>query len=644
VSITVEQELYRVLVQAAPDAVIAIDPGSQILLCNPATERIFGYDASAMLGRDLAMLIPERLRERHRAGLARYFATGNRTVDWRGVRAFGLRSSGEEFPIVISFAETELSGQQAFLGFIRDLGPELAAAAALSDAQRLHEALLVSVGEGIMGLSAEGLIRFANPAAVTILGMAPSALLDADFHEVTGHTDSRGLAHSREECPIIRAVADGQGLHLTDERFTLASNEVVAVDILVTPLRGETHGTGAVIAFRDIGDRLRLEDQLRQTQKMEAVGQLAGGIAHDFNNMLSVILAHADFLREEVLSPTLEEEVVAITAAAQRAAGLTKQLLAYSRKQLLVLKPLHVYSVVAGLEPMLRRAIGEHIVFVSHCTPCDDSVLGDQGQLEQVITNLVLNARDAMTHGGTLSVEVECIAAAPRDVNIKGPVVVLRVTDTGTGMDATTQRRAFEPFFTTKQVGEGTGLGLATVHGIVTQFGGVVQIESAPGAGTTVRVFLPHTMLGVHAATPASAMTAIPAEATGARTILVVEDEAAVRHACVRILQGAGYRVIEARHGADALLVAAQSTDEIALLLTDVVMPEVGGVELAAWFNRTHPGRPVVFMSGYTNDDLFQSDSGEFTLRLVTKPFTATSLLAGIAEALGAKAVGATVR
>ena len=635
--------LYRVLIDASPEGVTAIDERSTILLANRAMQELFGRPADELVGRALTELMPERLRPVHEHGMARYIATGRRTLDWHRISATGLRANGEEFPIEISFGEARIDGARAFLGYIRDVSDRDRAIEALQHAERLHDTILSSVGEAILGFDSEGRTTFANPAAYALLGYPANELLGLPQHEVLHHSRVAGRSHARADCPIFTALMDGRPYHGADELFSRKDGSHVSVDVVGTPILEHGRVVGGVVAFRDVSHSRRLEEQLRQSQKLEAVGQLAGGIAHDFNNLLTVILAHARFLLETVPSSSPDhQDVVAIRDAGERAASLTTQLLAYSRRQVLQAEEVRLGDVVARLEPMLLRLIGEHIVFIAATRTVRDEVYADRGQLEQVITNLVLNARDAMPSGGTLTIEVETPSAEELPEMLEaGAYVLLRVVDTGIGMDDATRAHAFEPFFTTKETGSGTGLGLSTVFGIVSQSGGQIIVKSAPGSGTSMSVYLPHVVsLAAPVARPrATPAGGVPRELpdSALATILLVEDEATVRSAVRRILERSGYRVIEARHGADALMVAAQDGRPIDLLLTDIVMPEVNGIELAKWFEVAHPHGRIVFMSGYTDDDLFRRGLSDRAVVFVAKPFTASVLLTAVRSALAAE-------
>jgi signal transduction histidine kinase/CheY-like chemotaxis protein len=380
-----------------------------------------------------------------------------------------------------------------------------------------------------------------------------------------------------------------------------------------------------ICSVHDITERRALEDQLRQAQRMEAVGRLAGGIAHDFNNLLTAIIGYNELVkgRLEPGSP-LADDVAEIGSAARRAAGLTQQLLAFGRRQLLRPELLDVNEVIGGAERLLRRLLGEDIAIVSHLSPGPGLVRVDRGQLEQVIINLAVNARDALPRGGQLEIETRTLA--PDDPGLppgvaSGPagLVLLRVTDNGLGMDETTRARAFEPFFTTKDVGKGTGLGLSTVYGIVRQSGGEVWIDSSPGRGTRVTVCLPR----VEGVLPGpSAATAPSDPIRGTETILIAEDEDAIRVMLKEALHRHGYRVLEAAEPNAARRILEAATERVDLLLTDVVMPGGSGPELAAWARQRRPALPVLFMTGYADEATLRREGVTVAgAPVVSKPF-----------------------
>jgi nitrogen-specific signal transduction histidine kinase len=386
-------------------------------------------------------------------------------------------------------------------------------------------------------------------------------------------------------------------------------------------------------------ERAQVEAQLQRTQRLEGLGQLAGGVAHDFNNLIAVISNYATFIAETAAEDGLTEiaaDAAQITKAAQRGADLTHQLLAFARREVVRPRPLSLNDVVTDIEQMLRRSIGEHITLDVRLQPGLPSITADPGQLDQVLVNLAVNARDAMPRGGTLTIETRGLAVdrdytAGRPHLRTGRYVRLRVSDTGTGMPPEVIERAFEPFYTTKPAGKGTGLGLATVYGIITAAGGDLSIYSEPGLGTTFTILMPTTD-----AQPAEAEEAAEPPRSDYRpgTVLAVEDEPALRDVLRRILAGAGHEVLIAADGPAALDLAQQHAGPIDVLLTDVVMPHMLGRDLAERFLALAPGACVLFMSGYARPALDMQGTLDPDVTLVEKPFSKTQLLAAVQQCL----------
>jgi PAS domain S-box-containing protein len=399
------------------------------------------------------------------------------------------------------------------------------------------------------------------------------------------------------------------------------------------------------VMAQDVTEKRRLEQQLRQSQRLESLGQLAGGVAHDFNNLLSVILNYAAFVKERLAGASLGpdgdrwipavKDVERIERAGQSASRLTHQLLAFARREVIQPKSLDVNSVVGELEPMLRRTLGEHIEVETRLEPDLWHVLFDPGQLEQVLMNLVVNARDAMVNGGLLTIETRNVEvdedfAGGRPGLRPGRFVQLRITDTGSGMDKQTLDRVFEPFFTTKPKGQGTGLGLATIYGVVHQAGGHVGIYSEVGVGTNVTTLLPAT---TDAPTQQATM-GTDKSSGGVETVLVVEDAEDLREVVARVLSRNGYRVVLASDGVEALEVARRHNGEIHLLLSDVVMPKMQGPELSKRLRVERPRIRVLFMSGYPQPLLGPSNELPPDVVLIEKPFNEATLLAGVRHVL----------
>ena len=474
------------------------------------------------------------------------------------------------------------------------------------------------------------------------------------IHEVapgTALTVERALDFYTPECREIIAekfqacVRDGTPFDIELQIITARGRRiwVRAIGDAVRDASGtitSVHG-----AFQEIDERRKLQEQFRQAQKMEAIGRLAGGVAHDFNNLLSVILSYASIVLDGV-SPNdpLRADVQEIETAGQRAASLTRQLLAFSRQQVLQPQVLDLRATLVGMRAMLSRLLGEDVALNISESGSSHRVLADPGQIEQVVMNLAINARDAMPGGGTLTIEVSnvdveaTVANDPQDV-VPGSYVMLAVVDTGVGMDSATRLHIFEPFFTTKEVGKGTGLGLATVFGIVKQSGGFIRVYSEPGTGTAFKIYLPRTDRSV----PDLPLPS-PTLRRGSESILVVEDEAQLRTVACSILRRNGYHVLEASNAGEAFLISREFTGKIDLLFTDVVMPRMSGRKLAEELAPQRPAMKVLFVSGYTDDAIVHHGVLDSGVAFLQKPFTPDALLRKVREVLDAERHAAGVK
>ena len=438
----------------------------------------------------------------------------------------------------------------------------------------------------------------------------------------------------------VRAAAEqgrepAEALRLADGR---------RIELTANPQRLDGVTLGWVFRFRDVTERHLLEEQLRQSQKMEAVGQLAGGVAHDFNNLLTIVRGNLDLLRDDVtLSGDAHELLDEVGRAAARAADLTRQLLAFGRKQTLRVSVFDLGETLTGIEPMLRRVIGANITLSADRDASATPVRADRGQLDQVVMNLVLNARDAMPAGGSIRLTTRLVrvsearTVALGDVMPAGAYAELAVADTGSGIASDDLSRIFEPFYTTKPVGQGTGLGLAMVHGIVRQSHGFIDVESARGIGTTTRLLFPVAVEGAVAKAAVQPPAAAPAPAPGSQTILVAEDETAVRRLIKTLLRREGYTILEAANGREALEIIGSHPGPIHLVVSDVMMPELTGTALSRELRKERPELPVLLISGYTTPEgLGEADlaGGGF----LGKPFTTDALSEAVRTAIAAAA------
>ena len=479
--------------------------------------------------------------------------------------------------------------------------------------------LLSQTSEAILATAPDGRVTFLNRAAETLFG--------------------RGLREVRGTAVEKLLPGDEVTLKSGDRLVPREGGEPRHVELLVSGLRTPTgEAAGNVVCVRDVTELRSLEEQYRQAQKLDSVGQLAGGVAHDFNNLLTVINGYCRLLISDTPEQNpMRPELDAILHAGERAASLTKQLLAFSRKQHLQPTVLNLNRVVAHIEPMVARLIGEQVKVIATLAPDLRSVKADAGQIEQVIINLALNARDAMSQGGTLLIETSCLDLDERDARVQaelkpGAYVMLAVSDTGVGMDEQTRQRIFEPFFTTKAPGHGTGLGLSTVYGIVRQSGGHIRVYSEPGRGTTFRLFFPRVD-----AEPVEEPAAAAVTPQGHERILLAEDESGVRALVARILTENGYQVWPASSGAEACQIAAAREDQIDLLLTDVVMPDTTGPQLATQLLSRHPRLRVLFTSGYTDNVILHHGLEGEDVAYLQKPFTPAVLLTAIRRVLDAR-------
>ena len=623
------ESAYRMLFDSNPAPMWVLDPETRrFLAVNEATIRQYGYTRE-----EFALMHSADIRHPDERSASASIGIEQSS----GLHAWGIwrhqKKSGEEIIVDITTYDVSFEGRQAWLA----LGFDVTAAHRSEEALRKSHSLLSAVTEGtIDGVFVKGLdgrYVMVNRAGAEMLGLPPEQVVGRTIGELF----EPGSAAAIVACD--REVAE------RGETCTLEATSTTAAGVTRTYLSTHTpwrDDAGRVIGVigvsRDMTERKQLEERLRQAQKMDAVGRLAGGVAHDFNNLLTGIKCNVALVLEAMdHDDPRRDDVAEVEHAADRAAALTHQLLAFSRKQVLQPKVLDLNTLVADTGRLLKRLVHENVQQITTLDPTACRVLADPGQLEQVLMNLAVNARDAMPEGGVLRVRTRQVyldeafgsrhGTAPF---VPGPYAMLAVSDTGVGMDRATRERVFEPFFTTKEQGKGTGLGLATVYGIVRQSGGHVWVYSEPGIGTTFKVYLPCVELA-----PASSAAESPGTAAaGTETVLLVEDEPSIRVVAARVLAGRGYTVLTAANGEDALRVARAHPGTVDLLLTDVVMPGMSGSTLARQLLAERPGLRVLYMSGYTDADIVHHGVLDAGTMFLEKPFTPQVLARHVRDAL----------
>jgi PAS domain S-box-containing protein len=643
--------LFIGLLEAAPDAMVCVGRDGRIVLVNAQAERLFGYRREELIGEPVEILVPDGTKAVHPSRREEYLADPRPRPMGVGMELAGRRRDGGEFPAEISLSAVDTDDGILVMAAVRDVTEQRQAAA-------LFRGMVEAAPDATVWVGRDGRIVLVNAQVERLFGYRREELIGEPV-EILVPDRAKAVHPSRrgEYLADPRPRPMGVGMELAGRRRDggefPAEISLSAVDT----------GSGFLVmaAVRDVTERLelhaarerlktqveraQLERQLQQSQRLESLGQLAGGVAHDFNNLLSVISSYAVFAREEVTKEATEitwqavrDDIQQIEQAAGRAAALTHQLLAFGRREVVQARALNLNDVVSDMEQLLVRTLGEHIELRTELADALSLVLADPGQLEQILVNLAVNARDAMPGGGTLTIRSADTHIDDEDDPSHaglpaGRYVSLTVSDTGTGMPEEVTDRVFEPFFTTKPKGEGTGLGLATVHGIVTQAGGWVDISSEPGVGTTFTILLPTTDA---AALPERLQQVTqPAKGSSSQTVLLVEDEAALREVARRMLVRNGYKVITAANGREAVNVAAKHQGSIDLLITDVIMPLMLGTDAAEKIREMHPSVRVLFMSGYTGGLLGQRVL-QTGVHLINKPFTEASLLAKLGEVLSA--------
>jgi two-component system cell cycle sensor histidine kinase/response regulator CckA len=609
------------VVYSTADSIISWGLDGRVTTWNEGATRLYGYSADEMIGQSIERLIPDD-RPFELDDLMRRIRAGEHFDRFQTIRR---RKDGTL--VHISLAMSSMRDNAGNIVGATGVGRDVTARIATEDALRRTlerlQAVVSNMPIVLWSLDCDGIVTLSEGTLLEKLGFKAGQLVGTSALEM--------FSAGTEIGDRMRRALAGEYEHFT---MPFAGVIVETWYVPVKDIEGRIQGT--IGMGLDITERVRLEEQFRQAQKMEAVGRLAGGIAHDFNNLLTAILGYADLVLDELpAGSALAADIDQIRKAGQSASSLTRQLLAFSRRQLLKPEIICINDVVTRTETLLRRVIGEHIVLSTRLDPGLAHTSADPGQIEQVIVNLAVNASDAMPNGGHLTIETGNVvidaAFASAHVGARtGPHVMMKVTDDGIGMDEAIQEQIFEPFFSTKEKTKGTGLGLSTVYGVVQQSGGTVWVESAPGRGATFTVYLPVID---------APLTRHPEEShaeveTGEETILLVEDQDDVRKVTSAILRHGGYSVVEAAHPRAALAIVRDGQTHFDLLLTDVVMPEMSGRELAKYVAEIRKDLKVLYTSGYAEDAIVEDGVLEAGLAFVPKPFTPKTLLRAVRAAL----------
>jgi len=617
------QERILALLDSAPDAMVVVGEDGRIVLVNSQTEKLFGYERSALLGQPVEVLVPERFWTEHRKHRSKYMEHTQVRPMGAGLELYGLRKDGTEFPVEISLSPQQTEGGVLVSSTIRDVTHRKR----VENALRQSEAAFRGMIEGTYGVyraTPDGTILMASAALARMLGY------DSEKEIMTLNLVTDIFQPGEYSASLFEQHGSLKQFARHRARWKRKDGQPLTVELSGHPVLDEP---GNLLYFEviveDVSHQRGVEQRLQHVQKMEAIGRLAGGIAHDFNNVLGVISGYGEMLLDKLgAEPSLTGLVTHILKATQRGASLTRQLLAFSRQQVLEPQVINVQKHVKGIEALLRRVLGEDVHLTVNAGDSPVHLRVDPTQLEQVIMNLVINARDAMPGGGNLTIE---ISRAHLDADYcthvpdthPGNYACMAITDTGSGMSPEVVSRIFEPFFTTKESGKGTGLGLATAYGIIKQSGGNITAYSEVGHGTTFKVYLPLSEEAASQPETAAQDGPVP---TGTETILIVEDEDSLRQVTCEYLKNKGYTVQVASEAESAAAAVESCGGSIDLLLTDVILPGTSGVQLAQRLAAKCPRMRVLYVSGYTSDAIIHHGGHDPDFAFLSKPFSLPAL------------------
>jgi two-component system cell cycle sensor histidine kinase/response regulator CckA len=628
------QSSLEELIKAAevfPVAILIADAEGRIVLVNGKTEAMFGYRRDELIGQTIETLIPERYRDHHVHHRQDYNLVPRTRLMGLGLDLVGRRKNGDEFPIEVSLSSAETDAGMLIISLVHDITARKHAEEEGKQSEVRYRSLFENAVFGIFRSTPAGYFIDANPALCSMLGYdSVQELLQKGSTFDVFHDSNQRLA-------VLKELDSHDRISSFDAIWKRKDGKRITARLSGRTVR---NAGGEISAFEmlaeDVTLRLTLEEQLRHSQKMEAIGRLADSIVHDFNNLMAVISAQTELVLDLEDLSSIRQETEVILSTAEKAAALTKQLLAFSRKQEIESKVFSFNELLHNVDQMLGRLLSEDIELKTVLAPDLGNVLADPGQIEQVVMNLVVNARDAMPNGGKLTIETSNVeldtfyARDHLDV-IPGPYVILSVSDTGVGISAEVRSRIFEPFFTTKPAGHGTGLGLSTVYAIVKKVQGHVWFYTELDRGTTFKIYLPRVDKPVEVIrrdkTPVR-------DTENVGTILLVEDEERLQRSIGQILERAGYIVLPAPHGAGALRILEEHDGRIDLVLTDIGLPHMRGPELVEHLKSRRPNIAVLYMSGFGEDGLRPDEASELAGRFIQKPFRKDTLLRKLAQTL----------
>jgi two-component system, cell cycle sensor histidine kinase and response regulator CckA len=634
-ALAASERRFRSLVQNSSDLVTIVAPNGTILYASDSADRIVGYSPAQLVGTNLLAYLDQP--EAHAVRTMLQNQNGRPSAD---PIEFSLRRA-DGSPVWLEAVGTNLLTDPTIRGIVlnaRDVSERKRADRALRESEERYRDLFDNASDLVCMAAPDGSLLYVNNAWLQGTGYAEDEIGQLQLLDLV-HPDSRSHYNA-----VLERVLAGERLDHVELTFVPKQGAPITVEgnLSCTFKDGQPSVVRGI--YRDITERKRVEEHLRRAERMQAAGKLAGGVAHEVNNMMTGVIGFSEFLlRSFDPSDPRRADVEEVIRAGTRAADVTRQLLAFTRQQFLRPQVVAINTVVTEMEKMLRHSLGEDKHLELRLSPEVGQLRADRGQLEQVLINLVLNARDSMSEHGRVTIEtapaVWDAAYAERHGGVSIPLgryIMLAVSDTGCGMNADVQTRIFEPFFTTKPIGQGTGLGLSTVYGIVKQSGGFIWVYSEPDQGSVFKVYLPEAQAARPAETPLTHES--PTPRGGSETILVIEDEEVVRNLAVRGLKDHGYTVVDARNGADALRYVQQHLGAVDLVVCDVVMPEMGGRELGQHLALFDPDLPVLYMSGYTGDDVVQRGLLDPGAPFQQKPFTPGTLAAKVRKMLDRRA------